>query len=85
MKYCLMVFITALLLSTPTEGQRRPRSNSKRATRVDSISAPPRMDGNTGKYDTVLHPRRRSKHATGTDYRYEIDKDTISASPRAKP
>jgi hypothetical protein len=80
----LLVIVVAAVVAH-ADAQQRPRANSKRATRVDSISAPPRMDGNTGKYDTVIHPRRRNKSRQGAEYHYKRHQDTIHATPRIKP
>lgn len=78
MKYFLILLLLIYPL-TDASAQKRKSVNSKSATVVDSIGAPPRMDGNTGKYDTVRNrPRRRTdKLKRKTDLHYKLESDTI--------
>lgn len=82
MKRCLLLLTMCTLCWTAAPAQVRQKASSKRATKVDSVSAPPRMDGNTGKYDTVKQPRRALKKAgtrkRSATYNYKIGVDTIS-------
>lgn len=81
------VICLILIPGSDSDAQTHKRPNSKHATQVDSISAPPRMDGKTGRYDTVRHPRRngQSSKKRGTDYQYNRHTDTISAKPKTRP
>lgn len=76
MKWLILLFIVMMTGEHAAAQKKRTPANSKHTTVVDSINAPPRMDGNTGRYDTVRHPRKK---ITGkkTDYNYEIGTDSI--------
>lgn len=78
MKYFIVLLLIIYPL-TDSIAQKGKSANSKTATVVDSIGAPPRMDGNTGKYDTVRHPNRRKtdKLKRRTDLHYKLESDTI--------
>jgi hypothetical protein len=87
MKYFLILVLMLLPLVDAT-AQKKKKANSKTATVVDSMSAPPRMDGNTGKYDTVKYktvrePRKRAQdNVRKTDVHYNMGADTIIVAPK---
>lgn len=82
MKYLVLCLLAAIVLAA----QHRQKTASKAATVVDSVNTPPRMDGNTGQYDTVRKLRKkadRKKAGQGPVYDYHIDTDTITIKPAA--
>lgn len=88
MKWLFVCMIVIMPVACTRAQKKQP--NSKRATTVDSINTPPRMDGNTGVYDTVKNPKRKSPQpdgGKGAEYNYRIGTDTIGINkkPSRKP
>ena len=78
MRYVIVMCIAILLVLTEASAQKTRKKDGKRATVVDSINTPPRMDGNTGKYDTVRKPMEgNDKHHNKVDYEYKMGTDSI--------
>ncbi len=81
----VLILIAVIFISAPIWSQTHKSRDSKHTTIVDSAGAPPRMDGNTGQYDTVKHPpksrgpKRSNKKPATVDY--NINKEKITTQP----
>jgi len=75
----LIILFVMLLCTTTVNAQTPKKAGSKTATTVDSVNTPPRMDGNTGQYDTVrkMPEKKSAPTKEKVEYNYQMHTDSI--------